>query len=81
MRLKTYTDEDLARATVRQMRHRAAKTDGESPYYDAQNDWCADLWARDIDVIVAAHIARWNELAGECWTDSQGGCDDEGNAV
>ena len=49
--------DDLVRAITRQIAHLRAKTDGESPYY-AGNEWAADLWRADTEIIVRDYLER-----------------------
>lgn len=51
------TDE-LIRAIGRQIDHRKAKTDGESPYH-AGNEWHADLWRLDTELIIDDYLVRY----------------------
>jgi hypothetical protein len=61
------TDE-LVKAIGRQIDHRKAKTDGESPYH-AGNEWHADLWRIDNELIVGDYLGRylsqWQVIARE----------------
>lgn len=49
--------EELIRAIGRQIEHRRAKTDGESPYH-AGNEWHADLWRQDTELIIGDYLSR-----------------------
>jgi hypothetical protein len=50
--------DDLVRAIGRQIDHARAVTDGESPYY-AGNEWHADMWRIDNELIVADYLRRY----------------------
>jgi hypothetical protein len=50
--------DDLVRAIGRQIAQARAVTDGESPYY-AGNEWHADLWRIDNELIVADYLRRY----------------------
>jgi len=50
--------DELIKAIGRQIDHRKAKTDGESPYY-AGNEWHADLWRADTELIIDDYLVRY----------------------
>lgn len=52
------TAAQLAAAVDRQLAHRRAASDGESPYYDAEHTWCADLWAADVELVIADYLRQ-----------------------
>lgn len=62
--LPEFTAGEIAKASDRQLRHRLAKTDGESPYYTGPDrSWDADLWRMDIDILIADYF----RLSAERW--------------